>query len=58
VTILLFWYTTVHNIKHGVIPVGEGVRRNVLEFHWAIPVVWVGTIAMLILTKWGSALWA
>jgi uncharacterized membrane protein len=58
VTITLFWYTTVQNIRHGIIPVGEGVRRNVLEFHWAVPVLWVGIIAMLILTKWGSALWA
>jgi uncharacterized membrane protein len=58
VTITTFWYVTVHNIEHGVIRVGEGVRRNVLEFHWAVPVLWIGVIAMLILVKWGSALWA
>ncbi|NBM16523.1 vitamin K epoxide reductase family protein [Streptomyces sp. GC420] len=58
VTILLFWYTLVHNIETGVIRTGEGLRRNVLEFHWAVPVLWVGIIAMLILTRWGSALWS
>ncbi|MFI6764053.1 vitamin K epoxide reductase family protein [Streptomyces sp. NPDC050355] len=54
VTILMFWYTTVHNIKHGVVPAPEGLRRTVLEFHWVVPVLWYGVIALLILTKWWS----
>jgi uncharacterized membrane protein len=54
VTIALFWYTAVHNIKHGVIPVPEPARRAVLEFHWAVPVLWYGVILMLILTRWWS----
>ncbi|WP_060880391.1 vitamin K epoxide reductase family protein [Streptomyces scabiei] len=58
VTILLFWYTTVRNIQHGIIPAPDRLRRTVTEFHWAVPVLWIGTIALLILTKWGSALWA
>ncbi|GAA3710773.1 vitamin K epoxide reductase family protein [Streptomyces tremellae] len=58
VTILLFWYTTVHNIQHGLIPAPDRLRQTVTEFHWAVPVLWIGTIALLILTKWGSALWA
>ncbi|MFD7446191.1 vitamin K epoxide reductase family protein [Streptomyces sp. NPDC059909] len=58
VTILIFWYTTVHNIRHGLIPAPGRVRRTVEEFHWVVPVLWIGIIAVLILTKWGSALWA
>lgn len=53
-TIAAFWYTLVHNIKHGVIPVADGVRRAVVEFHWAVPVVWYGVLIMLILVRWWS----
>jgi uncharacterized membrane protein len=52
VTIASFWYTAVHNIKHRIIKVPEGVRSLVLEFHWVVPVLWYGTIATLILTRW------
>ncbi len=54
VTIATFWYTAVHNIRHRIIPVPEGARGIVLEFHWAVPVLWYGVIAMLILTRWWS----
>ncbi|MGW1835310.1 vitamin K epoxide reductase family protein [Streptomyces sp. NPDC002067] len=54
VTILMFWYTTVHNIKHGIIPLPAGLRGAVLEFHWVVPVLWYGVIALLILTRWWS----
>lgn len=54
VTILMFWYTTVHNLKHGIIPAPAGLRRVVLEFHWVAPVLWYGVIALLILTRWWS----
>ncbi|NGN63071.1 vitamin K epoxide reductase family protein [Streptomyces sp. A7024] len=58
VTIALFWYTTVHNIKTGVFPVSEGVRKNVTEFHWVVPVLWYAAIFMAMYAKWGSKLWA
>ncbi|MFI9048948.1 vitamin K epoxide reductase family protein [Streptomyces sp. NPDC053427] len=58
VTILMFWYTTVHNIKHGIVPAPAGLRRTVVEFHWALPVIWYGVIALLILTKWWSTYWS
>ncbi|MCZ4118407.1 vitamin K epoxide reductase family protein [Streptomyces sp. H39-S7] len=54
VTIALFWYTAVHNIKHDIIRVPAGVRSAVLEFHWVVPVLWYGIIVMLILTRWWS----
>ncbi|WNI14663.1 vitamin K epoxide reductase family protein [Actinacidiphila sp. ITFR-21] len=52
VTIASFWYTAVHNVKHRIIKVPEGARSLVLEFHWVVPVLWYGTIATLILTRW------
>ncbi|MDX3238219.1 vitamin K epoxide reductase family protein [Streptomyces sp. ME03-5709C] len=52
VTIALFWYTLVHNVKHGVIPAPARVRGLVLEFHWVVPVLWYGVIAVAILTRW------
>ncbi|TSB32323.1 vitamin K epoxide reductase family protein [Streptomyces benahoarensis] len=53
-TLLMFWYTTVHNIKHRIIPAPAGLRDAVLEFHWVVPVLWYGSIALLILTRWWS----
>jgi uncharacterized membrane protein len=50
VTILIFWYTAVHNIKHGLIKLPPRTRAAVLEFHWVVPVLWYGIIGMLILT--------
>jgi uncharacterized membrane protein len=51
VTILIFWYTAVHNIKHRLIKVPEGARSLILEFHWVVPVLWYGVIATAILVK-------
>ncbi|MFI0942120.1 vitamin K epoxide reductase family protein [Streptomyces sp. NPDC021020] len=49
VTIATFWYTAVHNIKHGLYKVPAKAKALVLEFHWVVPVLWYGVIAMLIL---------
>ncbi|MFR9727230.1 vitamin K epoxide reductase family protein [Streptomyces sp. MS19] len=51
-TITMFWYTTVHNVRHGVLPAPAGARRFLDEFHWLLPVLHVGIIGMLILTRW------
>ncbi|MBP2401913.1 vitamin K epoxide reductase family protein [Streptomyces syringium] len=51
-TIVMFWYVTVQNLRHGFIPAPAGLKRALLEFHWVVPVLWVGIIGMLILTKW------
>ncbi|MFI1972675.1 hypothetical protein BLA24_02835 [Streptomyces cinnamoneus] len=51
-TIVMFWYVTVQNLRHGFIPAPEGLKRGLLEFHWVVPVLWIGVIGMLILTKW------
>ncbi len=57
-TIAAFWYTTVHNIKHRIIPVPEAPRQVVLEFHWAIPILWYGVIILLILNRWWTTYWS
>ncbi|MGI5402588.1 vitamin K epoxide reductase family protein [Streptomyces sp. CA-135486] len=51
-TIVMFCYVTVHNIEHRIIRVPEGLRKGLLEFHWMPPVLWIGIIGMLILTRW------
>ncbi|MFH8367095.1 vitamin K epoxide reductase family protein [Streptomyces sp. NPDC018031] len=51
-TIVLFCYVTGYNIKHGHIPLPEGPKRALLEFHWVVPFLWMATIGMLILTRW------
>lgn len=48
VTILMFWYITVHNLKHGIIRAPRLLVSGVLEFHWAVPVTWYLGILMLI----------
>ncbi|MFB7665489.1 vitamin K epoxide reductase family protein [Kitasatospora sp. NPDC056138] len=50
----LFWYTTLHNLRGGVIPVPRGLRpvvREAARYHWAVPVLWYAVIALLILDR-------
>ncbi|MFI6560199.1 vitamin K epoxide reductase family protein [Streptomyces sp. NPDC050534] len=63
VTIALFWYVTLHNLKHGVIPApaaGRSALALVLETHWILLTAWYGVIAVLVLTRfwpyWSSLL--
>ncbi|MFE9770969.1 vitamin K epoxide reductase family protein [Streptomyces sp. NPDC005931] len=51
-TIAMFWYTTVHNLRHGIVRAPRGLVAAVREFHWAVPVAWYLTILMLIATRW------
>ncbi|WRQ81628.1 vitamin K epoxide reductase family protein [Streptomyces sp. MUM 178J] len=51
-TIVMFCYVTVHNVRRRVVKAPEGLRRGLLEFHWVPPVLWIGIIGMLILTRW------
>ncbi|MEU5614471.1 vitamin K epoxide reductase family protein [Streptomyces sparsogenes] len=53
-TIALFWYVTLRNLKHGVIPVpaaGRSVLRLVLDTHWMLLAAWYGIIAVLVITR-------
>ncbi|MEU2354678.1 vitamin K epoxide reductase family protein [Streptomyces misionensis] len=51
-TIAMFWYTTAHNLTHGVLRAPRAVVAGVLEFHWAVPLTWYLAIVMLIATRW------
>ncbi|MGY1454089.1 vitamin K epoxide reductase family protein [Streptomyces sp. SS8] len=54
VTIPLFWYVTLHNLRHGVLPVprrARGALRAVLEMHGVILATWYAVIVLLVLTR-------
>ncbi|MER7916431.1 MULTISPECIES: vitamin K epoxide reductase family protein [unclassified Streptomyces] len=51
-TIAMFWYTTAHNLMHGVVRAPRAVVAGVLEFHWVVPLTWYLGIVMLIATRW------
>ncbi|MFF2523807.1 vitamin K epoxide reductase family protein [Streptomyces liangshanensis] len=51
-TIVMFWYVTSHNLRHGIIPAPAGLREALGEFTWVLPVLHIGIIGMLILTRW------
>ncbi|MET7680892.1 vitamin K epoxide reductase family protein [Streptomyces sp. NPDC005423] len=57
-TITMFWYVTSFNVRNGFLPAARPLKNFLAEFTWVIPVTHVGIIAMLILTRWGSQLWA
>ncbi|MFI1538572.1 vitamin K epoxide reductase family protein [Streptomyces anandii] len=57
VTIALFWYVTLRNLRRGVIPVpaaGRAMLSLVVETHWLLLTAWYGVIAMLVLTRFWS----
>ncbi|MEU3775709.1 vitamin K epoxide reductase family protein [Streptomyces sp. NPDC046876] len=51
-TIFLFWYVTAHNVREGLLPAPGWLRGFLDEFTWVLPVLHVGIIGMLILTRW------
>jgi uncharacterized membrane protein len=51
-TIVMFWYVTAHNVRNDFLPAPAVVRGFVEEFPWVLPVLHIGVIGMLILTRW------
>ncbi|MFE6825964.1 vitamin K epoxide reductase family protein [Streptomyces sp. NPDC057690] len=51
-TILMFWYTVAFDVRHGFLPAPAGVRNFLAEFTWVLPLLHIGVIGMLILTRW------
>nr|WP_223243375.1 vitamin K epoxide reductase family protein [Streptomyces sp. CBMA123] len=50
----LFWYTTLRNLRSGVIPVGPRARtvvREAARYHWVVPALWYAVIALLVLNR-------
>ncbi|MEW1900496.1 MULTISPECIES: vitamin K epoxide reductase family protein [unclassified Streptomyces] len=51
-TILMFWSVTAHNVRTGVLPAPAGARTFFGEFALAPPLLHIGIVGMLILTRW------
>ncbi|PKW07902.1 Uncharacterized membrane protein [Streptomyces sp. 1222.5] len=51
-TILLFWYVTSLCVRHGFLPAPAWLRTFFAEFTWVLPVLHIGVIGMLVLTRW------
>ncbi|MEU8528007.1 MULTISPECIES: vitamin K epoxide reductase family protein [Streptomyces] len=51
-TIVMFWYVTSQNVRSGVIPAPGALKTFFEEFTWVLPVLHIGIIGMLILTRW------
>ncbi|MFE0703838.1 vitamin K epoxide reductase family protein [Streptomyces sp. NPDC058872] len=50
-TIVVFWYTTVHNLAHGIVRAPRVLVAGVAEFHWVVPAVWCASVLLLITTR-------
>ncbi|MGW1842912.1 vitamin K epoxide reductase family protein [Streptomyces sp. NPDC001966] len=53
-TIFMFWHTTVHNLRHGVLPAPRALVAAVLEFPLVVPVTWCLAVVMLIAIRFWS----
>ncbi|MBQ1090749.1 vitamin K epoxide reductase family protein [Streptomyces sp. B93] len=51
-TILLFWYVTAHAVRNAFLPAPRWLKAFLAEFTWVVPVVHLGVVGMLILTRW------
>ncbi|WP_031109007.1 vitamin K epoxide reductase family protein [Streptomyces sp. NRRL S-146] len=51
-TIPLFWYVTSFAVRQGFLPAPAAVRRFLDEFTWVPPVLHLGVVGMLVLTRW------
>ncbi|MEU0333266.1 vitamin K epoxide reductase family protein [Streptomyces sp. NPDC006193] len=51
-TIPLFWYVTSVCVRHGFLPAPGGLRTFLAEFTWVLPLLHIGVVGMLVLTRW------
>ncbi|SDO40103.1 Uncharacterized membrane protein [Streptomyces sp. cf386] len=51
-TIVLFWYLTSFLVRSRLVPAPSPVRTLFAEFTWVLPVLHIGIVGMLILTRW------
>lgn len=54
VTVFLFWHTTLHNLRHGVLPAPRALVAAALEFPLVVPVTWCLVVVTLIGTRFWS----
>ena len=51
-TITLFWYVTSFVVRAGLLPAPAPVRSFLADFTWVLPVLHIGVVGMLVLTRW------
>ena len=51
-TITLFWYVTSFVVRAGLLPAPAAVRSFLDDFTWLLPVLHIGVVGMLVLTRW------
>nr|WP_079052622.1 vitamin K epoxide reductase family protein [Streptomyces regalis] len=51
-TILLFWYLTSFLVRNAFLPAPGPVKAFFGEFTWVLPLLHIGIVGMLILTRW------
>ena len=51
-TILMFWYVTSFNVRGQFLPAPGALRTFLAEFTWVPPLLHIGIVGMLILTRW------
>jgi uncharacterized membrane protein len=51
-TILLFWYVTSFVVRNRFLPAPAWLRGFFSEFTWVLPLLHIGIVGMLILTRW------
>ncbi|MFI2372853.1 vitamin K epoxide reductase family protein [Streptomyces sp. NPDC018833] len=51
-TIVMLWYVTSHNVRNGMLPAPAALRGFFGEFTWVLPVLHIGIIGVLVLTRW------
>ncbi|MFI6644649.1 vitamin K epoxide reductase family protein [Streptomyces sp. NPDC050504] len=51
-TILMFWHVTAHNVRSGHLFRGRAPRTVAEDFPWVPPVLHIGVVGMLVLTRW------
>ncbi|MFC7906327.1 vitamin K epoxide reductase family protein [Streptomyces nigra] len=51
-TITLFWYVTSFVVRAGLLPAPAAVRAFLDDFTWVLPVLHIGVVGMLVLTRW------
>ncbi|MEU3088111.1 vitamin K epoxide reductase family protein [Streptomyces massasporeus] len=57
-TIPLFWYVTSFAVRQGFLPAPGAVRGFLDEFTWVPPVLHLGVVGMLVLTRWWDFWWS
>ncbi|MFJ3302465.1 vitamin K epoxide reductase family protein [Streptomyces sp. NPDC086549] len=51
-TIILFWYVTSFTVLNGFLPAPAPLKTFLAEFTWVLPLLHIGVVGMLILTRW------